>query len=258
MFSPWEGAINCGTKLEDVSPVRVIFSESFVGRLPTAGNPCDPRTDTLNGKHALERHLGGGMAVATPPGGHQPRLRSVAQRSFGCGGAAELPFELGLLRPADDCQSGHVGSIPEAVPMADGKTHDRLGGAVGALLALLRSDAEKDAPMDVLMRVLGGYWGGRVGARIPDWLEPAVSSWHRSTAHSVVVGATIFELARRKIAAWEDHCRAKQVDALTSGNTADWLFWSLASGFGPAVAAGHISHIALDARTPRGIPFISA
>jgi hypothetical protein len=81
--------------------------------------------------------------------------------------------------------------------MADGKTHDRLGGALGALLALLRSNAE-------------------------------------------------------------DHCRAKQADALKSRNTADWLLWSLASGIGPALAAGHISHIALDAQTPRGIPFLSA
>jgi hypothetical protein len=140
--------------------------------------------------------------------------------------------------------------------MADGKTHDQVGGALGALVALIRSDAEKDAPMDVVMRMLGGYLGGRIGAKIPDWLEPAVSSWHRKTAHSVVVGATVFEVTRRKIAEWEDFCRAERAEAQTSGNKADFLFWSLASGFGPAVAAGHLSHIALDTQTPRGIPFI--
>jgi hypothetical protein len=140
--------------------------------------------------------------------------------------------------------------------MADGKTHDQLGGALGALVALLRSDAEKDAPVDVVMRVLGGYLGGRVGAKIPDWLEPAVSSWHRKTAHSMVVGTTVFEITRRNISAWEDHCRAQQAEARALGNNADFLFWALASGFGPAVAAGHLSHIALDAQTPRGIPFI--
>lgn len=140
--------------------------------------------------------------------------------------------------------------------MADGKTHDQFGGALGALLALLRSNAEKDAPMAVVMRMLGGYLGGRVGAKIPDWLEPAVSSWHRSTAHSVVVGATLFEVTRQNIDAWEEHCRAKQAEAQAGANQADVFFWALASGFGPAVVAGHLSHIALDAQTPRSIPLI--
>ena len=140
--------------------------------------------------------------------------------------------------------------------MANREDHDQFGAALSALVALLRSDAEKDRPMDVVLRVTAAYFGGKIGAKVPDWLEPAVSSWHRSTAHSLTAGATIFEITRRKIDAWEAHCRTKQAEAREAGNESDVWFWAAASGFGPAIATGYISHLALDAQTPRGIPWI--
>lgn len=140
--------------------------------------------------------------------------------------------------------------------MANREDHDQFGAALSALVALLRSDAEKDSPMDVVLRVTAAYLGGKIGAKVPDWLEPAVSSWHRKTAHSIVAGATIFEITRRKIDAWEDHCRTKQEEARAADNQADVWFWAAASGFAIAIAIGYVSHLVLDSQTPRGIPWI--
>jgi membrane-bound metal-dependent hydrolase YbcI (DUF457 family) len=140
--------------------------------------------------------------------------------------------------------------------MANREDHDQFGAALSALVALLRSDAEKDGSMEVVLRVAAAYIGGKVGAKVPDWLEPAVSSWHRKTAHSIVAGAIVFEITRRRIDAWEEHCRAKQAEARLANNQADVCFWAAASGFGPAIATGYISHLVLDAQTPRGIPWV--
>jgi hypothetical protein len=51
--------------------------------------------------------------------------------------------------------------------MASSEAHDQFGAALGALMAVFRSDATKDGPLDVALRVAGAYWGGKLGAKMP-------------------------------------------------------------------------------------------
>jgi len=51
---------------------------------------------------------------------------------------------------------------------------------------------------------LGGVYGGR----LPDVLEPATSSWHRSLAHSGAAGGAIVA-TRSALMEWQKFCRER-------------------------------------------------
>jgi hypothetical protein len=114
----------------------------------------------------------------------------------------------------------------------------------------------------------GGAIGGSLGALGPDVAEPAIHSWHRSTAHSYSAAAAILAATAQVIPRWQDYCRAQAhshneaVALATSG--AARLFhsfmaflWHFLSGFVAGLPAGYLSHLALDSFTPRGIPLLT-
>jgi membrane-bound metal-dependent hydrolase YbcI (DUF457 family) len=118
-----------------------------------------------------------------------------------------------------------------------------------------------------MSEILGGAIGGALGAQIPDLLEPALHSWHRSTAHSFAAGASIaaagFDVAQK----WVGYCRRKagehrrrqsqSNDAFMQLLHGFWAWmWTLLAGMGPGMVAGYLSHLALDACTPRSIPIV--
>lgn len=150
----------------------------------------------------------------------------------------------------------------------NGKDHAIIGKAAGTVMALARAD-QNDTFWDLVLRAVGGYVGGNVGQVLPDFLEPAIHSFHRDVAHSIAFGVGVVELTRRLIEAWEMYCRTqaaaarerRNVEDATDGDRfgsfAEETFWKMAIGFAPGVAAGYVSHLAADATTPRGIPMLT-
>ena len=57
----------------------------------------------------------------------------------------------------------------------DGKTHRKVGTAIGAAAALVSTDDTQEL-WQRIAEGLGGAIGGNVGARMPDWIEPALHS----------------------------------------------------------------------------------
>jgi len=125
------------------------------------------------------------------------------------------------------------------------------------------------------VEAVGGAIGGYLGGIMPDLLEPAISSWHRGTAHSYAGGATVVAAATSVLAQWESVCRtnAENCKAILMIRGADGqfalaspfrqfmlslgeLFWRLMAGLLNGFVAGYISHVALDAGTPRSIPLL--
>ena len=165
--------------------------------------------------------------------------------------------------------------------MANRKTHRRVGRVSGALYGAHRA---KDQRVEhFITESIGGAIGGDIGAMAADWLEPAVSSWHRGTAHSCAAGGIVLSIGDT-LAQVEIFCRAEAqrkamqrselemvphptlpdvfVPASGSVLTNLWLLacellWRAAAGFANGLAAGYVSHLVLDAGTPRSIPLLT-
>jgi hypothetical protein len=149
--------------------------------------------------------------------------------------------------------------------MSNHRTHVRVGAVAGGAAAAYLA-RHQPGPL-ALAETLGGGLAGALGAKIPDILEPAVHSWHRSTAHSVTVGGGAVAVAMRSVRSWQRHCRDQVAQhSRQQAESADpivglWhglmvLVWSFLCGVAPGMAAGYMSHLALDACTPRGLPVI--
>jgi hypothetical protein len=163
------------------------------------------------------------------------------------------------------------------------ETHTYVGVAAGIGYAAFQ--AKEQSPANLMVEAAGGALGGWCGGRLPDAFEPGTSSWHRSLAHSGTTGTAIVAM-RGKLTEWEKFCReraeycriqAEQVGPLNMVPDplrpnmfvpapvnpwqelrwkAEELFWRLAAGFANGLAAGYVSHLALDAGTPRSIPLL--
>jgi hypothetical protein len=142
------------------------------------------------------------------------------------------------------------------------KVHAPVGATAGIGMALY--EARDEQPIHRALEMIGGALAGALGARLPDYLEPATSSWHRGPAHSwAAIG--ISTRSMRGLRQCSSYCRqrAAYYRALRSTECSPLFallyafaeaFWRAASGFLSGLAAGYISHLALDALTPRGIP----
>ena len=146
--------------------------------------------------------------------------------------------------------------------------HDGLGMTVGAGIALalaVNSNYCGDF-LDVLVEIIGGITAGKVGSRLPDAIEPPTSSWHRSTAHSVMATSAVAALGIRKGAPVAEQLRAKAEQArnLASERPEDAQHYQLvrilsrfAAGVAVGAPSGYVSHTLLDSLTPRCIPLIT-
>ena len=118
--------------------------------------------------------------------------------------------------------------------MPNGKTHVLVAAGVGiAGYSLYCAFYQRKFDFG---EALGATGACILGGIAPDGLEPAFCPWHRSLGHSVSVGA---------------------VSAGTIART-----WN-ASGTGPGpnflllfFALGYLTHLVLDAGTPRGLPLL--
>ena len=160
--------------------------------------------------------------------------------------------------------------------MADLRTHQCVGMGAGAVYAGYL--AKEQTAVNWWIEVLGGGAGGFVGGWLPDHLEPAVSSWHRDICHSWAAGGAVVSF-REKLIQLGQTCRENAAlcrpvplapDPQTGVLVPMWnnpltrllselaeLFWRFLAGFVNGLAAGHASHLLLDATTPRGIPLLT-
>lgn len=149
------------------------------------------------------------------------------------------------------------------------REHDAMGAIVGLLTGLATMG---EVPEDMrLLYVIGSTVGGVGGARLPDILEPGVSSWHRRTCHSLTVGGFLGRAALVPPLAMQSYVRRVRSGAfdlrarrksLPSGDGSAASLWRAEAGryflLGAAAGAipGYLSHLALDAGTPRYLPII--
>src|SRR5258708_140013 len=91
-----------------------------------------------------------------------------------------------------------VAGIIAGPSMADGKTHKAIGMTSGAIFAAYK--AKNQTPENFIIEAIGGALGGYAGGILPDYLEPAISSWHRDIAHSVAAGSTVVAGAKKMLA----------------------------------------------------------
>lgn len=160
--------------------------------------------------------------------------------------------------------------------MPDLKTHQCVGTGVGAVYAGYLAKDQTD--LNWWIEVFGGGAGGFVGGWVPDLLEPAVSSWHRSICHSVAAGGVVLSLGQ-KLVELGQACRENaamcgaiplvpdpqtgvlvpaRIDPLSELlSRLEKFFWRFLAGFINGLAAGYGSHLLLDTFTPRGIPLLT-
>lgn len=147
--------------------------------------------------------------------------------------------------------------------MANRQTHVVIGTACGGALAYCRADGQ--SPADRIAEMIGGLLGGYAGARLADVIDVPTSPHHRSHAHSAAGGVAIVATAGSALFNWEIDLRHKlqEVRARRANAVTDWdrmclgsleVLLQIAVGVLSGLIAGHISHLALDAFTPRGLP----
>jgi hypothetical protein len=148
--------------------------------------------------------------------------------------------------------------------MPSRRVHTTAGALTGAPYAWYTAQTTDE--LDRMVEGLGGGMGGAVGALLPDVLEPALTPNHRALAHSVIAGLGV---ASVRLDEWRAQCRTNadtyraKALALPANDPGRWLywlvelFWRLAAGFLAGLQAGYVSHLALDACTPRSVPLVA-
>lgn len=147
--------------------------------------------------------------------------------------------------------------------MPNRSTHALVGVVAGGAVAAAR--AVKEPTPELAAEAIGGMIGGWAGGMLPDLLEPATSPNHRQLAHSALAAGA---LTMAKVAEWQAACRSASAAATQRAatlpvgcaerNNAEVaaVLWRLLAGILVGLVVGYGSHLALDACTPRGLPFV--
>lgn len=147
--------------------------------------------------------------------------------------------------------------------MPNKKTHDAAATIVGAVVGMQLMATEDS--LTRILEVMAAVGGAIVGSRLPDLIEPAVHSHHRGVAHALIPAGTVylalFADSRAVCAQKAGECRTRaQACAIGSRERANHeslcLLWNLTAAALAGFAYGYLSHIALDACTPRGVPLM--
>lgn len=151
--------------------------------------------------------------------------------------------------------------------MSKRQRHVRVGTLTGYGFAAYR--AREQEPLNMLLEAIGGGVGGYVGSRLPDIIEPASWPGHRQFAHSVTAGSSIAYYLYRLLEEWEEYFRsqAKYYNEKKSEEDGYWfqkllyavleIFFRIVAGSLGGLGAGYVSHLALDGRTPKGLPVVN-
>lgn len=145
------------------------------------------------------------------------------------------------------------------------KEHKFVAGVVGGATALVFAADQK--PLQMIAEVAGGLFIGGHAGTWADCIEPGISSYHRQEAHAVVPSLVGANFVFQNLTSFQGSLRQTAAQCFElAQNTPDPLqgLVSLLVGLGlhfiagavPAVATGYLSHVALDACTPRGVPVL--
>jgi len=149
--------------------------------------------------------------------------------------------------------------------MASYQTHRIVGGLVGGAAAFVC--AQNQPPLLAAAETVGGLLFGQYAGPWADVVEPATSSYHRVFAHALVPTALGATFVFKRVDSLQASLRSQaQIFFQQAANTNDGLesFLNYAAGFllhmlagaVPAVPASYLSHIALDAASPRSVPLL--
>jgi hypothetical protein len=149
--------------------------------------------------------------------------------------------------------------------MGNYEQHKRLSGTVGGISALVC--ARDQPPLLMLAEVCGGWVAGQYVGTWADVAEPATSSHHRNVCHALAPSAYGAMLVFQQVGPIQTALRSQaqtcfMLAATTSDgfdrcvNVAMGLFLHVLAGTVPAIPAGYLSHIALDASSPRSVPVL--
>ena len=135
---------------------------------------------------------------------------------------------------------------------------------VGAVTAGFQASRERD-PFNILLEIIGGYIGGDLGGRLPDGIDPPTWPGHRSVGHAVVPNAIVWtgycnqvpgiqQGLRTSAARLEDQARQDPDLVRALFLFAGAFGCRLLSGAVVGLPAGYLTHLAMDATTPRCLP----
>jgi hypothetical protein len=133
--------------------------------------------------------------------------------------------------------------------------HLKYSAGVGALAAIVdvMADGKPLSLLDLVCAGVGGAAGGAATAGLPDLIEPAVSSHHRGSAHSIAATGGVSSLGIGPIRRMAVSVRA---GAPVVGG--DRAVRYLVGGVLVGAPAGFVAHNIADAQTPRGIPLLTS
>lgn len=146
------------------------------------------------------------------------------------------------------------------------RTHKTVGGVVGGATALVC--AQNQPPLLILAEMLGGFVAGQYAGTWPDIFEPGTSSHHRDLCHALAPTAYAATFAFQQVPTLQNSLRSQaqtcfQLAAGTNDgfqqfvNVAVGLFLHVLAGAVPAIPASYVSHVALDAASPRSVPLLT-
>lgn len=125
------------------------------------------------------------------------------------------------------------------------------GGLVAGVCAI-------DQPIEVLLsRTAGGAIGGWLGGLMPDIIDPSKNGPnHRSLGHGIIPVSLICSIGFEKFLSLRDHLKDKSDRARFDDDLSTSLLLEALIGAMDGFIAGYLAHLALDARTPKGLPII--
>jgi len=152
--------------------------------------------------------------------------------------------------------------------MSNRETHAIVGALAGGGFAAYRAHEQEQLQLDAILETIGGAIGGYIGGRLPDVIEPASVPDHRGLAHSVTTGGAVLYIDYKIFGQWEqwfrseaERYRIEREQRVLAGP--EELAYSLmetvlriAAGALTGFVVGYLSHLMLDANTPRGLPLL--
>lgn len=150
--------------------------------------------------------------------------------------------------------------------MPNAAVHRTVGTVAGAAFGGYQARGQQ--PLHQVIEAFGGAAGGWLGSAAPDWIDPATSPNHRHVGHGALTVPLAFVFTAEAVADWQNQLRqrADELAQMRWQLSDDWSrFWNwvhqmalrFLAGILNGFNAGYLSHLVLDALTPRGLPLIA-
>ena len=127
--------------------------------------------------------------------------------------------------------------------MANSKEHSDVGELIGLGLGIASYFVKQNNTPNSEFNLLelagyaaGGYGLGHIASKLPDIIEPATHPNHRKTFHSLVAASAVTWGTIKLVTDTDMNHETKTVAAVAG--------------------AAYLSHLAMDADTPKGLPII--